>query len=437
MIFKFKYWYYFIFFVSFILRFWGLNRFNTLVFDEVYYAKFANNYFTATQFFNVHPPLSQYLIALGIWLTSWLPSDPDTVNNLTGSLLSTFNYRFANAFVGSFIPILGGGIAYQLTNNYASSIIAAIFFTVDGFFLVQSRYALSEIYLILFGLLGQLYFLFYLKQQKKWQLLVAGIFLGACVGVKWNGLGFLLGIYGIWVIARWTGDFFDLGENGANCKNISLNKLFVYLGIVPCFIYSIIWLPHLAMNPKFGGFWQVHYQILNYHERLGDSNIHPYCSPWYSWLIMWRPIGFYYQKVNQGQMVYDVHGMGNPILWWLSTVAIFWLLLKLIAKILTKTIHHQDWFSIYLLANYAANLLPWLKVSRCLFLYHYLPAYVFAILALAGILGKWWSSDQGKIVGLAIILLVISAFIFWLPLYLGLPISPKEFSLRIWFKSWI
>ncbi|MDZ4871155.1 MAG: hypothetical protein CLLPBCKN_000543 [Chroococcidiopsis cubana SAG 39.79] len=32
------------------LRFWQLSRFNTLVFDEVYYAKFANNYLTQTQF---------------------------------------------------------------------------------------------------------------------------------------------------------------------------------------------------------------------------------------------------------------------------------------------------------------------------------------------------------------------------------------------------
>ncbi len=45
---------------------WQLERFNTLVFDEVYYAKFANDYLTKTPFFNAHPPLSQYIIAIGI-----------------------------------------------------------------------------------------------------------------------------------------------------------------------------------------------------------------------------------------------------------------------------------------------------------------------------------------------------------------------------------
>jgi len=55
-----------VFFLSLTLRFWELERFNTLVFDEVYYAKFANDYLTKTPFFNAHPSLSQYIIAIGI-----------------------------------------------------------------------------------------------------------------------------------------------------------------------------------------------------------------------------------------------------------------------------------------------------------------------------------------------------------------------------------
>ena len=55
-----------VFLFSLSLRFWKLERFNTLVFDEVYYAKFANDYLTKTPFFNAHPPLSQYIIAIGI-----------------------------------------------------------------------------------------------------------------------------------------------------------------------------------------------------------------------------------------------------------------------------------------------------------------------------------------------------------------------------------
>ncbi|NJL91441.1 MAG: phospholipid carrier-dependent glycosyltransferase, partial [Coleofasciculaceae cyanobacterium SM2_1_6] len=91
-----------IFAASLTLRFWGLGRFNALVFDEVYYAKFANNYLTGTNFFNAHPPLSQYIIAIGIWLGSLMPIGQDTINELTGSLRSTFSYRWLNALTGSF-----------------------------------------------------------------------------------------------------------------------------------------------------------------------------------------------------------------------------------------------------------------------------------------------------------------------------------------------
>ena len=37
-----------IFLLSLGLRFWNLGQFNTLVFDEVYYAKFANHYLIKT-----------------------------------------------------------------------------------------------------------------------------------------------------------------------------------------------------------------------------------------------------------------------------------------------------------------------------------------------------------------------------------------------------
>ncbi|NER02475.1 MAG: phospholipid carrier-dependent glycosyltransferase, partial [Okeania sp. SIO3C4] len=97
-----------IFIFSIMLRFWQLGRFNTLVFDEVYYAKFANNYLTKTDFFNAHPPLSQYIIAISIWIGSHLPFGQEIVNNETGSTLAPWTYRWVNALTGSFIPVVVG-----------------------------------------------------------------------------------------------------------------------------------------------------------------------------------------------------------------------------------------------------------------------------------------------------------------------------------------
>ena len=120
------------FLVSLALRFWNLGQFNTLVFDEVYYAKFANHYLTRTPFLNSHPPLTEYLIAVGMWLGSLFPASPDIINNLTGSWRSTLSYRWLNALTGSFFPLILGAIAYQLTYRRSYTIVVTLLATLEG-----------------------------------------------------------------------------------------------------------------------------------------------------------------------------------------------------------------------------------------------------------------------------------------------------------------
>lgn len=460
-----------IFLFSLVLRFWNLGQFNKLVFDEVYYAKFANNYLIGTKFFNAHPPLSQYLIAIGIWLGSHFPAAPDSINALTGSLRSTISYRWLNALTGSFIPLIVAGIAYQLTRRRSYALIAAVFAATDGLFLVESRYALNNIYLISLGLLGQLFFLIYInsKKPKQRQLIFSGIFLGSAAAIKWNGLSFLLGVYLLLGIAK-LGNFWEnwqprqdeamessspvsLPRKVAEATvfekvaSINLPLIIINFVILPIFTYSLLWIPHLIMNPKYG-FWQMQKEIFFYHQRIGNTpDIHPYCSPWYSWLIMWRTVAYFYEKsTGSTPVIHDVHAMGNPLLWWLSTLAIFMvillLLLQLFARI-RKTAkplsNSATWLGTYIAVNYVANLLPWITVKRCIFLYHYMGAYIFAWLALA------WAIDyclqhhysSYRIAGLTVMFLVFAAFIYWLPIYLGLPLSQEGLNFRLLFNNWI
>ena len=176
-----------IFFLSLGLRFWGLERFNTLVFDEVYYAKYAVNYLNGTELFDAHPPLGKYFIAFGIWLSKFFPIASQVTNDLTSQVLSPISYRWMNALVGSCIPLIVAGIAYQLSDRRRYAILAGFFCAVDGFFLVESRYALINIYLVLFGLLGQWLFLVSLtqkNQKKEFFSIAAGICFGASISVK-------------------------------------------------------------------------------------------------------------------------------------------------------------------------------------------------------------------------------------------------------------
>ncbi|MBE9216990.1 phospholipid carrier-dependent glycosyltransferase [Plectonema cf. radiosum LEGE 06105] len=503
-----------VFLLSMALRFWGLGRFNTLVFDEVYYAKFAQNYLTQTPFFDGHPPLGKYIIAIGMWLSSYFPFGQDTVNILTGVARTPWSYRWINALFGAFIPLIIAGIAYQLSYRRSFAFLAALFAACDGIFLVESRYALINQYIVIFGLLAQWLLLLALgntKKRHKFYLILSGVSFGAAIATKWNGLFFLIGVYLNWIFA-WVKQHFAAKDIAiGQRKNLEIGsdysitysttelikststltvpqeirekplllplqkigqlKIFTvgfYLGIIPLITYGLIWIPHLLQNPKYG-LISVHQQILSFHNRLGgnSSSVHPYCAAWYKWPLLTRPIAYFYQRAlnvnepvpnigpplpaNTGKVIYDVHAMGNPFLWWFSFAAIVLLIFALfirqivIPSIEQKRLSFNSSFSIdtgialYLVLNYAANLLPWVKVNRCVFIYHYMTAVVFAFMALAWLIDKCLRSYHVELCafGVAVTFLIIIAFIFWMPIYLGLPLSADAYKLRMWFGSWI
>lgn len=518
------------------VRFWGLSRFNTFVFDEVYYVKFANNYLTQTPFFDGHPPLAKYLIAIGIWLGEKMPG-AFRYNDLAGSWLSTWSYRWLNALTGSLIPLLSAGVVYQLSDRRQMALLAALLVAMDGLFLVESRYALVNVYLVLFGLGGQYAFLVAInsvatKQPYSWRaalwLLLAGISFAASFAIKWNGLGFLLGAWLLWGLAwivRWLNPErpsvkpIPSSQREAIAAASPIRRLNLQtpsylpiwgmglcLVIVPMLVYGLIWLPHLHLNPDMG-FWRLQQEILSYHQRVGGNTpqVHPYCSPWWTWPLLLRPMVYFFEAVPQvtdqlpvygpplpagtAQVVYDVHAIGNPILWWLSGVAIGLLSLYLLYHLgqwftaWTGTYHFGDtllpkptlpdhraapvnvdfsptppnargertivsfnWLAAYCVLNYAANWLPWAKVSRCTFIYHHMGAALFGFLALAFVLDRWLQTKpvrpaqrrQSLLRPLAIGILVgiTLSFLFWLPLYLGLPLSPMARYLRLWLPGW-
>jgi dolichyl-phosphate-mannose-protein mannosyltransferase len=461
-------------FISLALRFWGLERFNTLVFDEVYYAKFASNFLKRENVFTGHPPLSSYIIAFGIWLSEKMQWGT-VKNSMAGLTLSPFSYRWMNALTGALIPLWVGAIAYQLTHRHRFALIAALFIAADGLFLVESRYALNNIYLITFGLLGQLCFLLALPAQswRRWMwMAIAGAGFGASAAIKWNGLGFLLGAYGLWAIGwilHWVrsssaepsqkqGEVSGVRPSPLeNLAQIHIGHVLVNLVLVPALIYYVSWIPYIQVDPSMG-FWELQRQTLDYHGRVGGLTAHPYCSYWYTWALMLRPVAYFYEAVKSpsgAEVIYDVHAMGNPFLWWFSTAAIvvcigligqrFWQGLIAVQNRslgIAGTLPRmgiRTWAVIYLLVNWAANLLPWVRVTRCLFIYHYMESLIFAVLAIALLVDHWLQSRHNwrNVAGMTIVCLIVIAFIFWMPLYLGLPLSPMEIQIRRWLATWV
>jgi dolichyl-phosphate-mannose-protein mannosyltransferase len=261
-------------------------------------------------------------------------------------------------------------------------------------------------------------------------------------------LSFLLSIYIFIIIAKvWksiesdrqsstiTNSLFD------RLASIHLLEIFISLVVTPIIIYSLLWIPHLIQNPT-PNFIDVQWSIFNYHQEVGNSTgIHPYCSNWYTWPLLMRPLAYYFTEYKP-KYYYDVHAMGNPLLWWLALAAIFgsiWLIIKntILTSIQVLNINYIL-VPLFIVINYAANLLPWIKVTRCLFIYHYMGAVLFAIMGLAWLvdLGLRSSSKLWQAAGLTTIFSIAGTFVFWLPIYLGLSIERSDLHYRLW-DFWI
>lgn len=452
------------------LRFWGLGRFNQLIFDEIYYIPFALGYLTHNPVFDAHPPLGKYLIALGLWLGQWPAAQgqwPTVV--VADQSISLLSGRWINALVGSTLPALVAALAYGLSRGHPHSrrvcfsLVAAVLMALEGLTLVESRLALINLYWLWFGLLGQVCWIWAKGGLGR---LAAGISLGAAINGKWNGAAFLLGLLlGIW---RHQGHQFPTPWRTG----------LLYLGILPGLTYGLLWVPHLAMTGE--SFWAVHQYLWSAHQAIGATDLpHPYCSPWFTWPLMLRPIAYFYQDHSAAEVV-TIQAMGNPILWWWSTAAILVLGLSGCSGRRTPQNRSQPIGSrspseppcprnslaegdapapsatdeatapppstasaptveSFLVLNYLTQWLPWLLVSRCTFLYHALGMVVFSALALAWLLSGWLGHRHRVHRAIAWILLSLIAlgFLFWLPLFLGWPLSPSALRRRWWIPTWI
>ncbi len=416
--------------IAFASRFWNLDGTADVVFDEVYYPKFAQNYLRGEPLFDAHPPLAKYIIALGIQIFGYAP----------------FGYRCMTALAGSLLPLVTYEFIWQLSNRRGWAWLTGCFVALDGLLLVESRFGLINIYILLFGMLSQLCMVLALKRsrQRWFWVLATGLMLGASFSVKWTGLAYIVGLI---AIAGYAWSRYRQTLNAA--------QILIGLIVLPIAFYFVQWIPHLMINPE-RDIWELHRQIIGFHQNLGVGKtepIHPYCSPWWSWVLLIRPVAYFFE-MRPNSMVQFVLAMGNPFLYWLSAIALLICITLLIAsklrfppKLITQILEKQQspmrsqlvWFMLYVTISFAGHWLPWILSKRCTFLYHYMPASVFAFAALALLVSLMWRSALREIrmIGSGIFVIVAIGFLFWLPIYIGLPISSGYLPMLMWLRSWI
>jgi dolichyl-phosphate-mannose--protein O-mannosyl transferase len=127
--------------------------------------------------------------------------------------------------------------------------------------------------------------------------------------------------------------------------------------------------------------------------------------------------------------------IGNPVVWWASTYAILLLLINLPPQLLAWVTRRTrpESMTLFLCGAYALNLLPFMGIARVMFLYHYMSALMFAVLALCWQLDR--ASDRRWLMPM-LLAGAVAAFIFFAPLTYGLHLSQSASDARFWVESW-
>ena len=414
------------------------------VFDEVHFGKFVSGYSTHKYYFDIHPPLGKLLIAGMGRLFDFRPEFSFAEIGQEFPDNTYLALRFLPILAGTLFPIIVFLLCLKLGIRPIVSFLAGLFIVFENALLVQSRSILLDLFLLDFGFLALYFYLRYRASQKLTHLIYVGVFGILAGSVKWTGLSFLALPFIIEAISF--------------LRKKDWKKIWRYVlafMAIPFLIYfSVFWvhfslLSHSGegdafMSPEFrktlvgtsesqdpnvieesllGKFTELNIEMYRANQRL--TTPHSYGSQWYTWPFMIR--GVYYWNSDGIENQERIYLLGNPILWWATTLAIVFM----IGKIIAKEIPLKGPAGI-LLGGYFINLLPFIGIGRVMFLYHYFPALVFSILILA-----WLFNQQKNLKWVyAFTVLVIISFVYFSPLSYGLSLSNSSYEQHNWLESW-
>jgi dolichyl-phosphate-mannose-protein mannosyltransferase len=441
-----------------VLRFYHLSSPAEYVFDEVYYAKdgcFDAGYpfrqcqleNPGEQTFTVHPPLGRWIIAGGERLFGNRP----------------LGWRVASATFGTASVLLLAILAYQLFGGGWGG-LGGLLLATESLNFVQSRMSMLDILLTAFVVLGFLALVLdrgWIERRtpppepvaeeeallglppdrppspviRPWRL-VAGVAFGAATATKWSGATAVFG--GILLVLMWERT--RRRERGMShpireAVRDELFGVFLFLVLVPILVYLASYARWFVDNGlDWRAWWNVQRGMADYSIHLRAT--HPYASRPWTWLLMSRPVAYYYKGNTTANTSAEILGMGNPAIFWGALVALPWCLLSWWRR--------RDWRAGFVVVAFAAQYLPWLAASRTSFLFYMTPVTPFMVLAVEYGLKDMWDLRVGEsrvraLAPLAVLLVLVSVglFAYFLPILTGRVISYDAWHNRMWFDSWI
>jgi dolichyl-phosphate-mannose--protein O-mannosyl transferase len=470
-------------FVGAAIRLIGLRQPPDKIFDEIYYATEAHELLqykvewrpeTNTGDFVVHPPLGKWLIGLGELATNY----------------DSFGWRISAAVAGSLSILLLVRIARRLFRSTMLGCAAGLLLAFDGLHFVLSRAALLDIFLTLFVLAA--FGCLLLDRDKhrvkwmaaldsgtrpryiRWWRIAAALCIGCACAVKLSAAFFipaLMLLMLMWEIGirrtvgqprPWVSALLNVMAWGAG---MGLLIFAVYLASwAGWFATDYGWNRHgLAAQgkpepPVIGALinlWNYHSQAYAFHR--GLKSHHDYQSwPW-QWLLMGRPVAFYWntsQPCGDPRCASEVLLLGTPLLWWSFIPAL--------AGMAWFGIAQRDRRAVAIAAMVVAGLLPWFWYEydggRTMFVFYALPAAPFLVLAVVYVLGAIMGPPGqrmaaaatsrvamltnrravGAIVLGVYVLVIAACFAYFYPIYTGESIPYQAWWDRMWLgRRWV
>ncbi|MBX3028630.1 MAG: phospholipid carrier-dependent glycosyltransferase [Chloroflexi bacterium] len=161
------------------------------------------------------------------------------------------------------------------------------------------------------------------------------------------------------------------------------------LVVIPVAVYVAGYLPWAALgNQLWEGFpaghtgktlWGLTLDMYGYHDDLRVP--HAASSPWWAWPLDLKPVWFY-QSSFAGNTLGEIYDAGNLVVLWMGIPAlVFGTIAAWKRRSLPVTL---------VVLLFLAMWLPWARIDRATFQYHYYTAIPFLVLALAYLLAELW-----------------------------------------------
>lgn len=452
---------------------------NSMYFDEIYHARTAFEGLNNMPIYEwTHPPLGKDIISWSVALLGMTP----------------FAWRLPGTIFGILmIPaIFFLGLFLFRKRSWAS--LGAILLALDGMHYVQTRIATVDSFPVLFIICMFMFMFRYISYNffetdlKKTfvPLGLCGISFGLGAASKWIGLyagaglavvffAFLFARFREYLAAKRALAEPDCSDR-EYCTMVAdtfvqkalktLGFCVIFFIIIPAIIYCLSYYPYFSVKGETRSWIDIILQnqksMYSYHSKLEAT--HPFQSDWYSWPVIYRPIWFYSGSFAPEGKLETISCFGNPAVWYASLVCtlsgIFMLIYRFIVRpqIVDKpaagifgaldsgeeAINDKSARDIrilsFLFIAFACNYLPWVGISRCIFIYHFFATVPFFMLFTVYILRDIARSNKKTALIMTIVLVFVSLilFIMFNPIWTGYAVS-KEYvkTFLAWFPSWV